>query len=137
MLQVIESMRMQAIAAPQRAWLIAGVLLGIAGLAALLAGSPAATEATAAVDPAAPALALAREKCPECGVVVSVTDIRPEQRGEDLAARAMSRVASGNYYEVTLRMRDGSSRVFLESNAGHWRRGERVVVIAGTAPAKE
>jgi hypothetical protein len=85
-------------------------------------------------------MAFAHEKCTECGVVVSVTDIRPEQRGDDdLAARAMSRVAAapGKHYEVTLRMRDGSSRVFLESNPGNWRRGERVVVIAGAAPAKE
>jgi hypothetical protein len=68
-----------------------------------------------------------RVGCPECGFVESV---RPIERsggasGTTIAANALS--AKG--YEITVRLRDGSSTVFNEANPGTWRLGSRVIVI--------
>lgn len=57
-----------------------------------------------------------RLKCVECGVVASTREL------------GTSAVATPNR-EVTVRMRDGSNRVFVAANSVRWRPGERIVLI--------
>lgn len=140
MLQAIKNIRTQALAAPRRLLLIASVVavvLGTSGVAAMVAWPTDARDAAETLVSGRPAAPL-KASCAECGVVVSVTDIRTEQR-DDLAARAMGRVAeaSDKHYEVALRMRDGSSRVFMAAGPAHWRAGERVVLIEAAAPSND
>jgi hypothetical protein len=78
-------------------------------------------------DPAAgaqrpPAAAAAKTKCPACGFVASVR--RLKARGD-----------IPETYEITLRLRDGSTHVLTEATPGNWRRGQRVVFIAGERPS--
>ncbi|MDD5249550.1 MAG: hypothetical protein PHY45_11225 [Rhodocyclaceae bacterium] len=57
-----------------------------------------------------------RVKCAECGVVASTREI-----GTSAVAQPIR--------EVTVRMRDGSERIFVAANSVRWRRGERMVLI--------
>jgi len=57
----------------------------------------------------------ARTTCAECGVIEAVREI-------DTPGAARS-------YEVTIRFRDGSKRVFNEATPRSWRAGTRVRVI--------
>jgi hypothetical protein len=61
-----------------------------------------------------------RTTCAECGVVESVREIDP--RGEQAAE-------STRIYEVTIRFRDGSKRVFSEATPRMWRSGTAVKII--------
>ena len=57
--------------------------------------------------------------CHECGVVIASL--------ENEAKR----------YEVTVRMKDGSSRKFISDNPVAWRKGERLILIEGQLAAKK
>lgn len=84
-------------------------------------------------------------KCPECGVVESRREIEPpsEQLAEGIdpvAAGGTTRVGRNEIpakpthrYEVTVRMMDGSRRVFTDANLVNWRVGERVIIIGGAS----
>ena len=59
-----------------------------------------------------------RIRCSECGVVESMRQI----------------VQPGNapaLHEITVRLRDGSTRVSSHTNPAQWRIGERVILIGG------
>lgn len=57
-----------------------------------------------------------RPKCPECGVVDSVRNVTAE---DDAPPR----------FEITVRLRDGSTRVNRVSDPAQWRVGERITFI--------
>lgn len=59
--------------------------------------------------------------CKECGFVESIRQIAPE--GDSPALR-----------EITIRLRDGSTRVYSDVDPVRWRTGERILVIAGGYP---
>ena len=61
-----------------------------------------------------------RGKCDECGIVES--------------ARLKESGGSQAVYEITVRLRDRSTRVFSDSDAGKWRPGERIILIGGGTP---
>jgi len=61
-----------------------------------------------------------RTTCAECGVIESVREI--DTRGDQGAESTRS-------YETTIRLRDGSRRVFIEATPRMWRSGTRVMVI--------
>jgi hypothetical protein len=71
-------------------------------------------------------------KCEECGVVAFTREIASSAAGADSdvshasPARVLNKAAPMRY-EITVRMRDGSSHVFTDTT--RWRRGERVIVI--------
>ncbi len=70
-------------------------------------------------EPAAVAAGTAvKAKSPACGFVQSVR--RVKARGDNPET-----------YEITLRLRDGSTHVLTEAAPANWRRGESVVFIAG------
>jgi hypothetical protein len=107
-------------------------VLSLAATVALVASArmieppPVAAPAVAAPAVAAPA---PRErhvrrsrKCPDCGWIESKRAIVP----------ASADPAALQVFEYTLRQRDGSSRVFLETLPTSWRLGERVLLIEGT-----
>jgi hypothetical protein len=58
--------------------------------------------------------------CTECGVIESVRE--SAMRGEQAAESTRS-------YEVTIRFRDGSRRVFSEATPRMWRSGAAVKII--------
>ena len=58
----------------------------------------------------------------ECGVVASV-------RRAPLAANAPA------VYEITIRMRDGATRIVSVAHHGNWRPRERITVIGGERPS--
>jgi hypothetical protein len=70
--------------------------------------------ATAAGTPEA----AAKGRCPACGFVQSVR-------------RVKARGNAPETYEITVRLSDGSTHVHTESTPRNWRRGERIVFIAG------
>jgi hypothetical protein len=61
-----------------------------------------------------------RTTCAECGVIESVREI--DTRGERAGESTKS-------YETTIRLRDGSRRVFVEATPRMWRSGTRIMVI--------
>ena len=103
--------------------LIAALAAGLLGAVALvgmasLVVRPPAPGVSAAPRPAAPAAARAKKKCPECGFVQSVRRIKAHGDTPET-------------YEITVRLRDGSTHVHTDATPANWRRGERIVVIAG------
>jgi hypothetical protein len=64
---------------------------------------------------------------PECGFVESS---RPIERFDGASGSAIAANAqSARSYEITVRLRDGSSAVFNEASPRTWRLGSRVIVI--------
>jgi hypothetical protein len=89
-----------------------------------------------------------RASCPECGVIESLRQIEfsrgaagqdsvdtkvgggvpSGKSGRGIPADALTVMA----YEITVRLRDGSTTVFNEATPRNWRKGSRVIVIAGS-----
>lgn len=86
-----------------------------------------------------------RSRCPECGVVESTRLI--QKPGEETDADVSVLVTKSGrrnvpkkitkISEVTIRMNDGASHQFLDENLTNWRRGERVILIAGANRSDE
>ena len=137
------SMKANFTEVPHLRLLIAGVaviLLATSGIAAVMAWMPVAGDvAEVGLAPDRPPSAAgpvgaeaqisaepteddahARSKCEECGIVASTREIPGKP------ART---------YEVTVRMQDGSNRVFLHAGPANWRAGERLILIAGANQA--
>lgn len=66
-----------------------------------------------------------REHCPECGVVSSTRRIQQAAEGLNPGI------------EVTVRMRDGSRRQFMDASSANWRVGERLIIIGSANHAGE
>lgn len=146
---VYANMKMQANKSPYLSLLIGGVtviLLGSAVITAAMALMPTSTDEesdVATLDKLAtsPATAVAaqeqipsaraegdahvRVKCAECGVVESSREIEPFVVVGVVAGKA------SRSHEVTVHMKDGSNRVFVDSTPANWRAGERVTFIEG------
>jgi hypothetical protein len=79
-------------------------------------------------------------RCAECGLVVSMGEVNSKDvNTADVSKRANRGEQSSNMatkHETVVRMTDGSSRVINGMSPASWRVGERVIVIAGTAPAR-
>ena len=97
----------------------AGVLL--AGVLLIAAAAEFFVRVPAEVDPPPPVLLAGPRvsRCPNCGWIEAKRELAP-LAGEPQAPRV---------YEYTLRMRDGSMRVFQETLPTSWRLGERVMLI--------
>lgn len=100
------------------------VLLGAAGVALDVTWIPRWTGVGARADappaqpqPAGPTV----QRCPHCGWIESKRPI----------ASSVTDPWSLGIYEYTLRMTDGSSRVFRETLPASWRVGERLTLIDG------
>jgi hypothetical protein len=63
-------------------------------------------------------------RCPHCGWIESKREILAGA-ADPLAART---------YEYTVRMMDGSSRVFEQALPASWRLRERLTIIGGSSP---
>lgn len=104
------------------------VLFGAAGLALDVTWIPLWTGVGARADaPLAqpePAVHAVR-RCTHCGWIESKRPI----------ASSVADPHSLGIYEYTLRMTDGSSRVFRETLPASWRVGERLTLIEGRDPA--
>ncbi len=104
--------------------------------------------AAVSTDPAAVADSIQDEppvaaSCKQCGVVASMREIRQTEGSSDAPGRPgliraslkEAAVEPTRRYEVTVRMRDGSSRVFLHAPPANWRAGERLILIGGATHA--
>ena len=104
------------------------VLFGAAGLALDVTWIPlwtaAGVQADAPLEQAEPAVQAA-PRCPYCGWIESKRQV----------ASSVADPHSLGIYEYTLRMTDGSSRVFREALPASWRVGERLTLIDGQDPA--
>lgn len=138
---------------------VVAILLGTSGFAAVTAWMPASTNESGVVfapdelstPPVARGGALAplvpapREgdtrpavKCAECGVIASMREIQQPAAGIDPGAAGETRGDRNakpggptTSREITVRMKDGSSRVFKDPNPANWRPGQRVILIEG------
>ena len=99
-----------------------GLLLPVASALLLLA--LAACRPNAELDAQADALLAvhAAQRCAHCGWIESKREI----------VSSVADPSSLGIYEYTLRMADGSSRIFQETLPASWRLGERLTVIDGT-----
>lgn len=127
---------------------VAIILLSTAGIAAVMSWMPGAADEENVVfaldriptSPATPVAAQAQTpsaraegdahltvKCAECGVIASSREIEPF---------VVARVVAGKTtrsHEVTVHMKNGSSRVFMDATTANWRPGERVTFIEGAS----
>ncbi len=104
-----------------------------------MAPAPAQAQAKAVLAPAIAAPRARPYRCAECGVIESTRKVGVAD--EKAGVNAPGRIAAGNRgaveatsarnHEITVRLRDGSKRVFTDANPGRWRHGERVTIIAG------
>jgi hypothetical protein len=146
---------------PVRVW-IAGIsicLLAASGTVAIVRSIPASyasipderaplrpgaasrgAEETFAKDPPADLASAAgtinrrsRARCPECGVVESMRQVKPSAdikvAGGVSGNPIVASTTTTKDYEMTVRFRDGSTTVFNEANPRTWRLGSRVMVI--------
>jgi hypothetical protein len=108
------------------------------------AASVAIADAVALPEPASPTADVRkRSRCPECGTIESMRriDLAAAAGPPDRDARRTAGVDSGGAsageaaarvaYELTVRLRDGTTAVFNEATPRAWRRGDRVMVIGG------
>lgn len=116
---------------------VAIVLIGIAGIARMLGWGPNLADDSGdilALDQKAPVSATSEARvgarCPECGVIVSIREIQASG-GTVAGSRSETRAKATRSYEITVRLADGSSRVFNDASSANWRSGERVIVIDG------
>lgn len=108
------------------------ILLVIAGCVTMLVWMLTSTGASPApaVDAyfehaSAVGLNNARSNCPECGVVSSTRYI------------AQGNVGGNSSIDVTVRMRDGSTRQFTDTSSANWRVGDRMMIIGSANHAGE
>lgn len=126
------------------------LLIGAAA-AIVLAGSGIAVMAWAPSSPrlageAGPSLAeptdgngRGRLKCAECGVVESTRALAQSGQAGDVSrggAREMAAKPTSRR-EVTVRMANGSRRVFIAAPAVSWRAGERLILIDGASQSND
>lgn len=105
----------------QGVWLIRlGVVGGVAMLIWMLISTAVLPEPTFDADfertPTGGNISV-RDRCPECGVVSATREIT------HVVAGANSGI------EVTVRMKDGSMRQFVDASSSVWRVGERMIII--------
>ncbi len=126
------------------------ILLSLGAMATLMVGMPS----VAAVSPAptfAPAVSTGDAKpryrggCEECAVVTSIREIEPLDSGIHSGPGSKATKESGNAMtgealrrlEITVRMRDGSTRVIDQARSANWRVNERLIVIGGASTGNE
>lgn len=145
---------------------VAVTLLGIFGIAAVMAWMPTSTDVADVIlsfekllAPSASAVGTesqippansgsnsrVRLKCAECSVVESIREIN--QNNDEIDPGAADGVLrdvlnemprnSTKSYEIIIRMKDGSSRVLVDATPMNWRPGERVVFIEGASRSNE
>jgi hypothetical protein len=106
-----------AASSPLMSWMD-GAVEGAESLTALPAPD---TGVATPVAPANTARARGRSTCDSCGVVESVRRLEP--------AAGMPA-----FYEMTVRLRDGSSRVTSIANTAQWHAGDRIMLIGSAKP---
>jgi outer membrane lipoprotein SlyB len=117
---------------------VAVILLSAAGIARMMGWGPNSTGNSGGTS-APDRLSVANGKCAECGVIVSMREIQVRNEvtgpgppgGAEAGNQGETGMKSTRSYEITVRLADGSSRVFNDANPARWRSGERVIVIDG------
>ena len=115
---------------------IASVAVSAQGFGGVFASAEPRGAVAAPVSPAAGA---GSYRCAECGVIESMRKI--EIPDELIQIHAPGRIAAVNQggndgtslgrYAITIRLKDGSTRVITDAHPARWRPGERVSLIGG------
>jgi hypothetical protein len=127
---------------------VVAILLAGSGIAMVMAWAPTSIDRSndfvAPEQDPAPLQSGAhpRLKCGECGVVESMREIAlpiPSPTAATLGKfpgryPQEQPPAAARRYEVTVRMTDGSSRIFMDPSPERWHSGSRVVIIGGETP---
>jgi ribosomal protein S27AE len=124
------------------------IILASSGIAAVMAWAPASIDRFS--DVSSPETISSRHRegarrklnCGECGVVESMREISLPRQSTTSSALAQLPVTyprekpqrTPKRYEVTVRMTDGTSRVFIDPHPERWHSGSRVVIIDGERP---
>jgi hypothetical protein len=125
----------------------AAIVLATCGVTAVLTWAPGAaggtgTSYTPEKSPNQPRTPSALEqragaRCAECGIVESIRLIEPRHEAAGRTTRDARKPIparagqASSVAEVTLRLSDGASHLFLATDPASWRTGERVIFIAG------
>lgn len=117
----------------------AAVLLGVFGVSAVKAWAPASIDKSGGPGGADVRV---RTRCAECGVVESTREIvEADPPAASPSGGEIDRLATNGKpvkrYEITVRMRDGASRVFVDATPASWRPGERVRFIEGAGRSSD
>lgn len=136
---------------PLRRLQIGGIVAGLLSLGAVVVLTTGKPD-IAAVLPA-PTFPLSvdepmprfRGRCEQCAVVTSIREIGPPGQGihSGTASGTTKRAGSAmaveitRRYEVTVQMRDGSTRVFEQARTENWRMHERLILIGGSSAGRE
>ena len=114
---------------------VGAILLGASAIAVVSVAWHMTAAAPAFASDVPPPGSL-RLECEECGVIAATRELGLSggTAGVDGARRVAGSRRNENSakgQEVTVRMRDGSSRTFIETTSAHWRPGERIILIEG------
>jgi hypothetical protein len=127
-----------------RLLIVAGALAvaGIFGITAVMAWAPGTAEVQDAGPAAVPVnaaahpdaiseAALPRGKCMECGIIESKREVWSGDDGVEISPPARSKAGDHllRSYVLTVRMKDGARRQFVDAASADWRPGDRVIVI--------
>lgn len=99
------------------------LLFGALALTTVVDGLEVSLMATAAPVPEMRLTRGQRAMCDECGVVTAVRRLAQWDSEWSPAADIQ--------HELTVRMRDGATRTFIEASSVRWRSGERIILIEG------
>lgn len=118
---------------------LAVILFSGAGIAHIAGWNPISSGGTGSVL-VLDGLPAVKVKCAECGVIISMREIKARKDSADFVATVAGnpdemRVKPARHYEFTIRMADSSVRLVNEENSASWRLGERVMVIDGISPS--
>ncbi len=118
---------------------IASVAVSAQGFGGVFASVGPLAAVSAPANPANPAPGAGAYRCAECGVIESMRKI--EIPDELIQVHAPGRIAALNRgendgtspgrYAITIRLKDGSTRVITDAHPARWRPGERVSLIGG------
>jgi hypothetical protein len=124
---------------------VAAILFGAFGIAAMTSWIRPASEAEdvvavgliAATRPEGEARATLR--CAECGIIESTRQVEQVGAAGGMTGDHRNEIPgkSTTSYQIKVRMRDGSIRVFMDANPANWRPGDRMTLIESANGSKD
>lgn len=112
------------------------VVLSLGAVAALMAVMPSVAAVSpsptfAHAEPADEPQPRVHAACEQCAVVTAMREIKPLEHEINSSAESTRR------YQVTVRMRNGSTRVIEQARPANWRMNERLILIGGAHARNE
>ena len=114
---------------------IAITSMAISPRSATLQENTGTVELAVVSEPAAPPPAERSRICTECGTIESTrrAERAPGNTATEITGDPAPGIAEPESFETTVRMRDGSALLITDADPQRWKRGERVIIMAGMA----